>query len=168
MDIFTEKKFLIRLVILLTALNLLSIGVFIWKDLSRKQPPPDRQDIKKDVTSILEKELSLSEKQSGEMKKLRAGFFEKEKVLREIIRSERDSMNSIMFSKATDDEQVKSLAKRIADNEYKMEMYRYEQAKEMKNICNTEQLEKFEKLVKEIRDYFKPDNQPERKNKPGE
>lgn len=43
-----------------------------------------------------------------------------------------------------------------------MELLRFEQAKEMKLICNAEQQEKFEKLVKEIRDYFRPDNQPTR------
>lgn len=41
-----------------------------------------------------------------------------------------------------------------------MELLRFEQAKELKSICNDKQQEKFEKLVKEIRDYFRPDNQP--------
>ena len=36
-------------------------------------------------------------------------------------------------------------------------MSRYEQAKELKKICTPEQMEKFETLVLEIRDYFKPD-----------
>ena len=44
-----------------------------------------------------------------------------------------------------------------------MEFIRIAQAKELKSICNKEQLQKFETLVKEIRDYFRPDNQPNQK-----
>ena len=67
-----------------------------------------------------------------------------------------------MFNKNTDETKIKLLAKQIADAEYQMELLRFEQAKELKLICNAEQQEKFEKLVKEIRDYFRPDNQPTR------
>ena len=55
------------------------------------------------------------------------------------------------------------LAKRVSEYEYKMELLRYEQAQQFKSICTPEQREKFEALVKEIRDYFKPNNQPPRK-----
>ena len=76
------------------------------------------------------------------------------------VRNERDSMNTVMFNKNNNEELVKSLAKRISDNEYQMELLRFDQAKEFKSICTPEQLEKFEGLIKEIRDYFRPDNQP--------
>jgi hypothetical protein len=35
-----------------------------------------------------------------------------------------------------------------------------EQAQQLKTICTPQQLEKFDKLVIEIRDYFRPDNRP--------
>ena len=71
-------------------------------------------------------------------------------------------MNAAMFNKTIDEETVKALAQRISDNDYEMEMMRFEQAKEFKSICNDEQLEKFEGLVKEIRDYFKPEEKPKK------
>ena len=69
-------------------------------------------------------------------------------------------MNVIMFNKLTDSLLIKSLAANIAANEYQMELMRFQQANELKKICNPQQLEKFERLVIEIRDYFRPDNLP--------
>lgn len=169
MDIFAQKKFLVWMVVLLTILNVFSIGIFFWKDFSRHQfpppfpPPPPPHHEFRDVSGILKTELSLTDKQVEQIKTLRADIFEKERDILTTLRSQRDSMNSEMFNKATDEELVKSLAKRISENEYSMEMLRFEQAKQLKAICTPEQLEKFGDLVIEIRDYFRPDNQPRRK-----
>jgi hypothetical protein len=44
---------------------------------------------------------------------------------------------------------------------------RIEQSKQLKSICTPEQLDKFESLVIEIRDYLRPNNQKQkRENKP--
>ena len=165
MDIFAQKKLLVRLVILLTILNLSSIGFFLRKDFSHRHEPKlfPHDNEYRDVSTILQKELNLNEKQVEQIKFIRADFFEKEKLLATIIRSERDSMNEIMFNKNTNDDLVKTLAKEVSENEYQMELLRIEQAQQLKAICTSKQLEKFEHLVLEIRDYFRPDNQPKRK-----
>jgi len=166
MDIFTQKKVLIRLVILLLALNLFSMGLFIWKGI----PPRNRKDnnpalAQKEVSAVLKDELRLTDIQTDQIKKLRTGYVEKEKVLVAQIRAERDSMNGIIFNLTADPEMVKAIARRIADNEYRMEMLRFEQSQELKSICTPEQLKKFESLVREIRDYFQPTDQPKQKRK---
>jgi len=107
--------------------------------------------------------LGLSGIQAEKIKEIRASFFKKEKVLEEIIRSERDSVNVGMFNKNTNEDEIKTLARNIADNEYQMELLRFEQAQELKSICTPEQQEMFEKLVLEIRDYFRPNNPPPHK-----
>lgn len=170
MDIFTQKKYLLLLVVLLVVLNFLSIGLFLWKDFSperkpERNPPPRENN---DVSEILRQKLNFTEKQVVLVKNLRAAFNGKEKDLIRLIRSQRDSMNVLMFNKNIDGEFVKAIARRISDNEYDMELLRYEQAREFKSICTREQLEKFEELVVEIRDYFKPDNKPinRRENRP--
>ena len=164
MDIFTQKKILSRIVIILIILNLSVIGFVVWKNTNNTHEPAlfPKSDYR-DVSGILKKELNLTDKQVAQIKQLRIDFFEKEKELAKAIRSERDSMNEEMFNKNTNEELVKSLAKNIADNEYKMEMYRFEQAQELKAICTPEQLEKFDILILQIRDYFRPDNQPQKK-----
>jgi hypothetical protein len=160
MDIFLQKKLLIRIVILLTVLNLLMISCFLWKDFIHKpQPISSPVDIH-DVSAILKKELNLSEEQVDQLRNLRSGFLEEERALETSIKNERDSMNMIMFNTNTDEEKVRSLARNVAENEFKMELLRFEQAQKFKSICTTEQLKRFEGLVIEIRDYFRTDNKP--------
>jgi Spy/CpxP family protein refolding chaperone len=166
MDIFTQKKVLIRLVILLLALNFISMGLFIWKGISpRNKPDNNPAQEQKEISLVLKQELHLSDLQTEKIKKLRSGYVEKEKVLVTQIRAERDSMNSIIFNFNADPEMVKSIARRVADNEYKMEMLRFEQSQELKTICTPDQLKKFDRLVREIRDYFQPTDQSKEKRK---
>lgn len=155
MDIFTQRKTLITTVIVLVAINLISIGFFIWKDNKSDHRIPNEPDANQ-IKAILKEKLKLTEKQSNEMSAIRLNFFNQEKALSKIIRAERDSMNEIMFNENTDEDLIKSLARNVSNNEYKMEMLRFSQAKELKTICTKEQLNEFETMVKEIRDYFKP------------
>lgn len=158
MDIFTQKKILVRIVIILTVLNLLSMGLFLWKDFYKSPQRPQEKN-RKEVSSVLERELKLDKQQVDQVSQLRSDYFEKEAALVKLIRSERDSLNIAMFRKNSNEEQIIELAKKVADNEFKMELLRYEQSKEFKLICTPAQLEKFEGLVLEIRDYFRPEKQ---------
>lgn len=166
MDIFAQKKLLVRLVALLAILNLLVIGFLLFKDFGRPHHPPHPPGGPggpgnfRDVSGILEHELKLSPHQVVQLNQVRSDFFEKERTVLDLIRSQRDSMNSRMFSKETDEALIMALAKKISENEYRMEMLRFEQAKAFKAICTPEQLDHFENMVLEIRDYFRPDNQP--------
>jgi Spy/CpxP family protein refolding chaperone len=163
MEIFSQNKLLIRCVIFLALLNVFSISIFWWKESHQGPLLFPRNEDYHDVSGVLQRELNLTPEQTEQIKKLRSDFFEKETTLTATIRSERDSMNQLMFNKDTDAELVKAIARRVADNEYQMELYRFEQAQRLKSICTPEQLQKFNGLVKEIRDYFRPDNQPKKR-----
>jgi len=158
MDIFTQKKFLVRIVILLIVLNLFSLSLFSWRDFFHKPPPRNELKDNREAPDVLKRELDLTESQDAQIKDLRSVYFGKEKVFEAMIRNERDSMNVEMFTKNTHEELVKSLAKSIANNEYNIEMLRFEQSQKLKSICKKDQLEKFESLTLEIRDFFRPDN----------
>ena len=155
MDIFLKNKFLVRIVAFLLCLNLFSIGYF-WlgkkgNDDGRRPKRPIEQ-----VTEILKNELQLTDKQAEELKNIRQDFFDKEQPLSQAIRAKRDSMNMEMFNENTDTAHVKAIAKRVADCEYQMELYRLEQAQQLKTICTPEQLRKIQGIVIDIRDYFQP------------
>jgi len=162
MDIFSQKKFLTRIILFLVMLNLISVSFFIWKSIYNLPLLFSKNEDYKNVSRILKRELNLSEKQDSKLIELRESYYLKEIDLKKTIKDYKDEMNEKMFNKNTDETKIKLLAKQIADAEYQMELLRFEQAKELKLICNAEQQEKFEKLVKEIRDYFRPDNQPTR------
>lgn len=164
MDVFSQSKYLKFSVIILILLNLILISFYFVKDYKQNNKntyesnKPKNES--KDVSSILERELNLTNEQSKQINELRNDFFKQEKVLAKKIRGFRDSMNINMFNKETDEEKLKYFAKCVADNEYQMELLRIEQARKFKLICNQEQREKFESLVREIKDYFKPKKPP--------
>jgi len=155
MDIFTKNRILIRIVIVLIILNCGLLGILIWREIA--QPGPKEKPRHNDVTEILRSELQLSNGQVKEFERIREEFFSKEKVLEGKIRDARDSINVEMFNKEINDELVIKLAHGISENEFNMEMLRLEQAKQLKKICSPKQMEKFESLVLEIRDYFQPE-----------
>lgn len=155
MDIFKKNKLLLRLVLLLAVLNLFSIAFIWWQRKEDHNKTAPKRDFEK-TASLLKKELQLSGRQEADLKNLRETYFQKESVLSDLIKSQRDSMNAGMFKDITDTGIVRNIARRVADNEYQMELYRLEQAEQLKVICTKEQLEKFRHLVKEIRDYFQP------------
>lgn len=161
MEIFSQNKLLKSIILVLILLNLTVIGVYQFKSRGdgRKPPKVERND-KRDVSSVLEKELNLTDAQSEKINQLRRKFFEREKGLSDSIRSLRDSLNIIMFGKNTDTTVTVRIARNIAGHEYTMEMLRIEQAQEFKKICTPAQVEKFSDLVREIRDYFRPEINP--------
>ncbi|MCX6230433.1 MAG: Spy/CpxP family protein refolding chaperone [Bacteroidetes bacterium] len=158
MDIFLKNKFLLRLILLLIVLNLFSV-FYIWMQQRncRCNKLPNRNI--EGITAVLKDKLQLTDNQVISFKNIREDFFSKEEKLSKLIKSQRDTMNAMMFNQNTDTIYVKSIARRVADNEYQMELLRFEQAKVLKEICTPEQMEKFKGLVKEIRDYLKPENQ---------
>lgn len=155
MDIFFRNKLLVRIAFLLVVLNICSIGFIWWRSLQVEDHRPPKKSVE-EITAILKEELQLTEQQQEQLKAIREDFFQKESVLSALIRSQRDSMNAEMFNAHTDTIQVKAIARRVAENEYQMELYRLAQANQLKTICTPQQWLKFEGLVKEIRDYFQP------------
>lgn len=162
MDIFSQHKLLIKTIIVLVIMNIVMMVFFILKETSPDHEPLlfPKNETFKDVSGILKKELNLSEKQYFQFNEIRKRNFEKQSQLKKIIRDDKDAMNVEMFNKNTNVDKINLFARKIAENEYKMQLHQYEQAKELKSVCTLEQLNKFEHLVLEIRDYFRPDNQP--------
>lgn len=164
MDLFYQKKFTTRIILILFLLNLSLMGLLVWKKVKQHEPYLyPKNETYRDVSGILKKELQLNDLQVIEFERIRTDYYQKEIVLKQQIKDAKDAMNEEMFNSSTNDSKIHKLACTISEDEYKMELIRYQQAKELKAVCTKEQLEKFEKLVKEIRDYFRPDNQPVRK-----
>jgi hypothetical protein len=164
MDVFAQKKYLLRISVLLFSMNIILISIFVWKEMHRPEgfhrppgPPHHRVNIQK-LNQILKEKLELNEEQLSKFKSLRSKFHQEEYKVLSLLRSQRDSMNVEMFRKESDDAFLNGLAQRVSENEHKMELLKIKQARELKSICTEEQLEKFEDFVFEIREYFKPEH----------
>lgn len=165
MDIFSHRRALIRLMLVLTILNLALLGFFGWRyfksEFKNAPKPIDRTEL----FLMLKNELGLTDTQVESLKKIRTGFFDKESVLSKDTRAKRDSMNMLMFSANGHDSILRSLAAGVSANEYQMELLRIEQSNQLRTLLNVEQINKLDKLVREIRDYLKPDENQESQKK---
>jgi Spy/CpxP family protein refolding chaperone len=157
MDVFMQKKCLIRTIVGLATCNLILMSFFMWQTFASGSPPIPAKKHRDVATllTILQNELHLTSEQVEQVKTLRAEYFNKEKELLEVIGGKRDSMNVEMFQKTTDSVLITALSERLAENKVQLELLRYEQSKTFKTICTPEQLDKFGSLIKEIRAYFK-------------
>lgn len=168
MDIFTKRIFLIRTLILMVVLNLSFIAYFFFLKQGGNTNIIDesgpllfpKNEGYRDMTPILKRELKLTDSQVIRFNVVRKSNFEKQVVLSRINRDLKDSLNVNFYRINTDEELVLTLIKKISENVLQNELLRYAQAKELKSICTKEQQERFDLLVKEIRDFFRPDNQP--------
>ena len=165
MDIFSQNKLLIKSILFLVILNLGSITFFTIREL---RPPQEKEfrpndNRKKDLASVLKKELNLTDRQVVQFNEIRDQNATKKSKLKEIINQDKDLLNVEMFNKNCDDQKILAIARKIGDNEYRIELSKINQSKQLKAICNPKQLEKLEELVKEIRDYFRPKNLYNRK-----
>lgn len=160
MDIFTRNKFLLRIIFLLIFLNLILTGYLLMQKKGGTEDRRQRRG-KEDSVQILKSKLNLSKDQERALLKLRADFAREEQEIVQLIRSQRDSMNAEMFHPETDIVTLKCMARRVAENEYRMELLRIEQSRELKNICTKEQLKEFQHLIINIRDFFQPQKKKE-------
>ncbi len=162
MDIFSRNKFLVRIIFVLLFLNIISTG-YLW--FQKKEKPDDRQPKKERENSlrVLKEKLHLTREQENAIISLRLDYAKREETVTEMIKAQRDSMNVVMFRADDDTSMLKRIARRVADNEYQLELLRIDQAQKLKNICTEEQLKEFQYFVINIRDFFQPQNPPRKK-----
>ncbi|MBC7643450.1 MAG: hypothetical protein H7174_14135 [Flavobacterium sp.] len=164
MDIFSQNKLLIRLILFLVVLNLGSITFFSIKSFRPENKPElegkDKQ--KKELSQILKSELNLSNQQAIKFNEIRKLNAAKKIQFKQIIDQDKDLLNKELFKKNYDNQKALALAYKIGNNELNIELSKIEQSKQLKAICNPKQLEKFEELMQEIRDYLKPNDRPRR------
>jgi Spy/CpxP family protein refolding chaperone len=162
MDIFSQNKLLIRTILFLVVLNLGSITFFTIREMrpNRERDFPPSDEKKKELSTILKKELNLSDEQVAQFDKIREQNASKKSELKQTINQDKDLLNQEMFNKNSSDDQLLALARKIGDNEYRIELSKINQSKQLKAVCNAQQLDKFQDLMIEMRDYLRPNNQP--------
>jgi Spy/CpxP family protein refolding chaperone len=154
MEIFKQNQLLKRGVVILVILNIVLISIVFF---NASRPEKNREaDNNEQLILTLKKELSLTNEQCEKMRSIRNDFFQEEIRIREVVRSERDSMNEIIFSDSVNVNKANNLAIKISNYMYEIESLRIRQAQELMTICTLEQRKKINQLRREIKDYFKP------------
>lgn len=152
-----------RLIAVLLLVHLGLLGYIYWLHQHAHGPALfPKPEAYRDLTPILTRELGLSAQQAQQLDSLRLRYFRREVRLKMAIKAHKDSMNVEMFDVQPNSERLQLRAQAIAQMEFDMELLRLDQAREFQLICTPQQRSKLKALVLEIRDYFRPDNQPNR------
>ncbi len=149
MDLFTKNRLTVITIVVLLVLNIFTITM-LWidkfGDSGFRKPGQGRENINKFLFS----ELNLSQEQSDQFREARIKHHQKSKALKdEIFRLKQRIINQV-FEENPDEDLVEDLSSRIGELETEFEKEIYSHFTQLKNICNEDQVGKFEQIFREV------------------
>lgn len=177
MNYFDKNKMLSAAVILLLIINLGILGL-LWYDRSQKisapermpkeermhppgvMPPPDRMQSDGGPKEFLIRELNLNEKQKTDYLRLVEEHQADMKRIKEKIRNEKDELwnNFSKSDKNTNAEEL--IASKIGEDQKQIELITFRHFKNVRELCDADQKEKFDEVIKEALRMMGRNNPP--------
>ncbi len=150
----------------LAVLNI-ALLTFIWFNSgSQRRSSPRKQGM-----IFLEQQLNLSPEQQTKLEQLRQSHFKEMTRLRQSSIEAREALHEL-WSKEVAEAEIKSLTKKIGDNESQIEWATFNHFAEMRKLFNEDQAEKFDLLIKDVlrqgeRRGPEPGGTPPKNGRPG-
>ncbi len=169
MDIFKQNKILIFLVVILALLNISSlIGIWVLKTgklLTHNNIfyiPQNEYLIqsKSEILDKLDSELEFNIEQTEKFNKIRNKYHQEIKERMKKIYNIKKKILTEILSKEPEISNVQQNINDIGNFQAEMELNIFLQYKEIKSLCNNEQLIKFEKIIEKILYIPEPDPPP--------
>lgn len=174
MDLINKNNFLKWLVIILLAVNTLSI-IFIWTNILNRKEHPNKMENgpPRDNTDFLQRELNLTDEQAQKFEDRRKEFFSASDKLFTEMNTLQNELISKLFDPENNLVSVDSLINKIGKIQAALETLRFNHFKELLSYCTPEQKEKFIPIIKKITERKPPPDRKEgngfpKNHKPGE
>jgi len=148
-------------IILLLVLNSLTLA-FMWAHQPGPAPfppfgppgPPFAHDRPHGPGMFLMRELSFDDKQKQEFEKLRDAHREKARTIQDSLHALKEQLfNGIPGG---DMAQANAVADKIASFQKQLEIVTYEHFKQVRELCNDEQKQKFDKIIGRVLEMMAP------------
>lgn len=149
MSIFSNKKFLWLLIIILLVLNIISVGS-IW--LTRERHPIVTRDTRirgHRQGNFLSQKLNFSPEQQAEFDSLLSSHRARIDSTYQEIRTLREQLMEMMENNKYNEQAAENIARQIADKQADVELLNYRHFRDVLNICNDVQKESFIDFVKD-------------------
>lgn len=168
MDLINQNKFKNWLIIVLLAINLITVSV-IWMQITNKNVPQQvvQDNRPSESVNLLKKALDLNEQQTRQFEKMRIDQFDQSKKYNDRLNDLKKQLADELFNESPDTNQANLKAKEIGDLQSKVESIRFNHFKEMLAICTPEQKEKLKPILIELfgrkppKDELKPHKGPD-------
>lgn len=145
MNYFRNNRKYKIIIIFLVLLNMGTLS-FVWIRVAF--PPPPHPPIDHFVV----RELGFDTPQTEQFHKLKQAFFQKTQKTHENIRKLRHKLLTLSSEKWSDELEKKSIeiTENIASHQEKLERLTFQHFREIRDICNPRQVEKFDKVLKKV------------------
>jgi hypothetical protein len=159
METKSRNKVFYLLMIVLVTLNLITIG-FLWmyKFKEHRQilqpPPPPAGKI------MLEQELRFSKEQAEKFDKLRIEHSTSARKIVDEIAMLKENLFETIKEYGGDDSKATKIADEIGNKQKELDLITYNHFKDIRNLCDERQRERFDLILKDISKIIGPQNPP--------
>jgi hypothetical protein len=154
MDYFTKNKLLFWCVIILIAVNAVTLTSF-WL---RKPPfpPPGGHDVRLDGQKIMEEQLQLSDEQSRLFEKIRNEHFRRTRPLQDDAHKIRLDILDEIFASEPDQTRIQNLLAELSDKQNQFEKYLFAHFQELKKACDEGQAKELKAMLIDLMGKNRP------------
>jgi hypothetical protein len=176
MDVFTQKRFMLAVIVTLVILNIGTMTLVLLRETRRPDLPPPHHRPSHDgpgSASMLKKELALSDEQFERYLELRERHRDKAGRIRDEMDLLRRQMFRQLFETEPDTVEVARIIQILAEKGEMLERVTFAHLRDLRDLCGEGQQEKLQRLLDEFsRATGKPpqrpgDRLPHKENPPG-
>ena len=151
MDLINQNKFKNWLIIVLLAINFLTVSIIWMQIANRNEPLPVPKDNRSsESVNLMKKVLDLDEGQTKQFEKMHKDQLDKSKMYNDRLTDLKKQMAEELFKESPDTTLANLKAKEIGDLQFKVESIKFNSFKELLAICTPEQKEKLKPVLIEL------------------
>ncbi len=148
MDSTAKNKSLVSIIIFLLITNIAMLIFFLV--LNNPAQKNGRTRDQNGMSGMLQKEVGFSKDQLDKYQSLRKEDLDSIHNLFDGLRKSKMSFYSLIYSSNVADSSVKNAADLVAENQKILDLKMFTHFKMVRNICNLDQLEKFDSTIKKV------------------
>jgi periplasmic protein CpxP/Spy len=148
MDTITKNKSLVSIIIFLLITNLAMLFFFL-KVNNPVQKSPGGHD-QNGISTLLKNDVGFRDDQIEKYKSLRKEHLEKVRALFDDLRKSKENLYNLLYAPAVSDSVINNAADKIAEKQKGLDMEMFNHFKLYRNICDSNQLEKFDTTIKKV------------------
>jgi protein CpxP len=148
MDTISKNKSLISIIIFLLIMNLAMLVFFLV--LNNQGQRNSHGHDQNGISGLLQKEVGFTKEQLDTYQSLRKDHFDKVHALFDELRKTKTDFYNLIYTSQVSDSSVNGAADLIAEKQKKLDLNMFNYFKMVRNICTTDQLQKFDTTIKKV------------------
>jgi Spy/CpxP family protein refolding chaperone len=164
MEQINQNKFVKWVIIVLLAVNIVTVSIIWIQSVQKKEPIPTDALPPQRTVELMQNAIGLTDEQTKQFAIMREEHFAKRRMVETQIPSLNRQIFEEMFSEKKDTEKINSLLSQIAEKSAEIEKLRIEHFTQLAEICSREQKAKLKRLL--INTIDRPGPKERRGNSP--